>query len=229
MPNLQSLDQPASLSRLAYEALLKSILSGQMRTREIYNEMVLAKDLGISRTPVREALLELAANGLVTFLPRKGIIVNQFTGRDIDEIFEVRRAIEGATVEKLAGMFPPPDLGDVYKTIEKQKMAVEAGDFDSFLREDRAYHVCFCKLTGNQRMVAIAENLRNMIHLMGTQALMLPGRAETVIQEHQLIAEAIGRRDAVTARTTMIDHLHKSEAAVKQVLRMLHAEQGIEN
>jgi DNA-binding GntR family transcriptional regulator len=223
MPNLQLLDQPASLSKLAYEALLKSILSGQMRAQEIYNEMVLAKDLGISRTPVREALLELAANGLVTFLPRKGIIVNQFTGRDIDEIFEIRRAIEGAVVEKLAGMSPSPDLEDIYKAIEKQKAAMKKGDFDSFLREDRSYHVCFCKLTGNQRMVAIAENLRNMIHLMGTQALMLPGRAETVIKEHELIAEAIERSDSVMARTAMIDHLHKSEAAVKEALRRQRA------
>lgn len=229
MPNLQLLDQPASLSRLAYQALLKSILSGQMRAQEIYNEMVLAKDLGISRTPVREALLELAANGLVTFLPRKGIIVNQFTGRDIDEIFEVRRAIEGAAVEKLAAMSPSPDLGDVYKAIEKQKTAMEKGDFDFFLREDRIYHVCFCKLTGNQRMVAIAENLRNMIHLMGTQALMLPGRAETVIKEHESIAQAIDRRDSVMARTAMIDHLHKSEAAVKEAFRRQHAGQGLEN
>ncbi len=216
MSNLKSIAQPVSLSRLAYNALLKSILSGQMHPKEIYNEMLLAKELGISRTPVREALLELSVQGLVTFLPRKGVIVNQFKNKDINEIFEVRRAIEGRAVEKLASLSPPPDLGDIEKTLYKQRKSGDKGDFISFLDADRDYHVILSKLTGNSRIVAISETLRNMIHLMGTRALMLSGRAEEVINEHELIVKAIRSRESRKARESMNDHLLKSELAVKE-------------
>jgi len=224
MPNLKSISQPVPLSKLAYDALLKSILSGRMRPDEIHNEMVLAKDLGISRTPVREALLELSVQGLVTFLPRKGVVVNQFTMKDIDEIFEVRRAIESAAVEKIAAVSPLPDLGPIKKMIDKQRDAKEKSDFMSYLKADRDYHVSFSKLTGNSRIVAISENLRNMIHLMGTQALMLEGRAEGVIREHEAIMAAIQNGDPEQARAAMIDHLLKSEAAVKEAYRLKNFE-----
>ena len=81
MVSLAAIVQPLPLTRLAYERLRESILSGQMAPGEIYNEMALAKEMGVSRTPVREALLELSSQGLVTFLPRKGVQVNYFTER----------------------------------------------------------------------------------------------------------------------------------------------------
>jgi DNA-binding GntR family transcriptional regulator len=224
MPKLKSISQPVPLSKLAYDALLKSILSGQMHPGEIHNEMVLAKGLGISRTPVREALLELSVQGLVTFLPRKGVVVNQFTMKDIDEIFEVRRAIESAAMEKIAALKPLPDLSPIQKMIDKQRAAKEKGEFMTYLKTDRDYHVSFSKMTGNSRIVAISENLRNMIHLMGTQALMLEGRAEGVIREHEAIVAAIQSGDPQQAREAMIDHLLKSEAAVKEAYRLRNTE-----
>ena len=100
MPKFAALKQPESLAKMAYEAIRKSILSGQWKIGELYNEKAIAAELGISRTPVREALLELAAQDLVLFLPRRGLMVNRFTRRDVDEIFELRKAIELAAVEK---------------------------------------------------------------------------------------------------------------------------------
>ena len=214
MPKLKSLDQPASLSNLAYDAILKSILSNAMRPDEIYNEMALAKDLGISRTPVREALLELSVQGLVTFLPRKGIVINRFTENDVDEIFEIRRAIDSTAVEKLASVHPPPDTRLLWKSIKQQNDAVKKNDHWKYLRADRDFHIALSKLTGNQRLVAIAENIRNMVHLMGTQALEFPGRMQEVIDEHTRIIEAIEQRKPQQAREAIVDHLNKSEQAV---------------
>jgi DNA-binding GntR family transcriptional regulator len=214
MPNLKSLDQPATLSKLAYDAILKSILSNRMRSNETYNEIALAKDLGISRTPVREALLELSVQGLVSFLPRKGVVVKQFTANDVEEIFEIRRAIESAAVEKLAAVAPPPDIRPLKKVLTQQSRALEKKDYWRYLRADRDFHVNLSKLTGNRRLVAIAENIRNMVHLMGIKALEIPGRLEEVLHEHHQILDAIVKRDPRRARAEINDHLIRSERAV---------------
>lgn len=214
MPMLKSINQPVSLSKLAYDAILKSILSNDMKHDEIYNEIALAKDLGISRTPVREALLELSVQGLVTFLPRKGIVVNRFSEIDVYEIFEIRRAIDSAAVEKLASKDPPPDTAFLQKSVEQQNVAIRKKDFWMYMRADRGFHITLSKLTGNNRMVAISKNIRNMVHLMGTQALELPGRAKDVLDEHKKILDAIEQRQPEQARQAVIDHLIKSEQAV---------------
>ncbi len=97
---------------------------------------------------------------------------------------------------------------------KQQNRAVEKKDFWSYLRADRDFHIVLTKLTGNERMVAISENIRNMVHLMGTQALELPGRMEEVLVEHTRILDAIVQRNPQQAREAIVDHLIKSEQAV---------------
>lgn len=219
-PKLKSLDQPASLSKLAYDAILKSILSNEMIPGDIYNEMALAQDLGISRTPVREALLELSVQGLVKFLPRKGVVVYRINAKDVDEIFEIRRAIDATAVEKLASADPPPDTRLLRKALKKQNAAVEKKSYWKYLRADRDFHVTLAQLTGNSRLVAIAENIRNLVHLMGIQALERQGRMLAVLDEHTRIIEAIEQRQPQQAREAVIDHLIKSEQAVLDALHV---------
>ena len=218
MTKLKSLNRPDSLAKLAYEALLKSILSGELTSSEIYNEKALAEQLGISRTPVREALLELSVQGMVHFLPRKGITVNRFTEQDVVEIFEIRRAIESAAVEKVARMSPSPDMSRMDKTLLDQRRAAGKNNVQSFLAADRAFHVLFSELTTNRRMKEIMENIRNLIHLMSIQALRVPGRAEIVLEEHRRIIQAVKEGDAKRARTAMLNHLLESEKAVLESL-----------
>jgi DNA-binding GntR family transcriptional regulator len=218
MPKLQSLNRPDSLSKLAYDALLKSILSGELTASEIYNEKSLAEELGISRTPVREALLELSAQGLVQFLPRKGITVNRFTEQDVVEIFEIRRAIESAAVEKIARLSPPAEMTGVDKTLADQIKAAGKNDVEAFLAADRAYQVLFSELTTNRRMKEIMENIRNLVHLMSIQALRVSGRAQIVLDEHRRIIQAVKDGNAKAARTAMLDHLLASEKAVLESL-----------
>jgi DNA-binding transcriptional regulator YhcF (GntR family) len=123
MSKLPVIAKPESLAKMARDALLNSILSGELNTDEVYNEMALAKDLGISRTPVREALLELSVLGFIQFIPRRGVVVNRFDRQDIDEIFELRKALETAIVEKAARAVPPADLADIEKTLGDQRAA----------------------------------------------------------------------------------------------------------
>jgi DNA-binding GntR family transcriptional regulator len=216
MPRFEAIKQPDSLSKKAYEAIRKSILSGDWKIGEIYNEKAIAADLGISRTPVREALLELASQGLIIFLPRRGLMVNRFTRRDVDEIFELRKAIELAAVVKIAKASPPLELFEIEESLLQQRKAAKQKDYTAFMEGDRAFHTYFSKLTNNRRLIAILENLRDMIHLMGTKALSLEGRALEVIEEHQAIFEAVKKGNAEEARRAMETHLEKSKGAVEE-------------
>jgi DNA-binding GntR family transcriptional regulator len=214
MPKFAAIKQPESLAKMAYEAIRQSILSGQWKIGELYNEKAIAADLGISRTPVREALLELASQDLIIFLPRRGLMVNRFTRRDVDEIFELRKAIELAAVEKITLASPPFDLFEIEESLLKQRKSAREKDYLAFMEADRLFHTSFSELTNNRRLIAILENLRDMIHVMGAKALALEGRALKVIDEHQAIFEAVSKGNAEKARRAMAYHLDLSKGAV---------------
>jgi DNA-binding GntR family transcriptional regulator len=216
MPKLAAIKQPESLAKMAYEAIRKSILSGQWKIGELYNEKAIAADLGISRTPVREALLELASQDLILFLPRRGLMVNRFTRRDVDEIFELRKAIELAAVEKVTLASPPFDLFEIEEALLKQRKAAKEKDYFAFMEADRIFHTSFSELTNNRRLIAALENLRDMMHVMGVKALALEGRALQVIEEHQAIFEAVRRGNCEEARRAMAGHLDQSKEAVEE-------------
>ena len=214
MPKFAAIKQPESLAKMAYEAIRQSILSGQWKLGELYNEKAIAADLGISRTPVREALLELASQDLIIFLPRRGLMVNRFTRRDVDEIFELRKAIELATVEKITVVSPPFDLFEIEEALLNQRKAVKQKDYLAFMEADRLFHTSFSELTNNRRLIAILDNIRDMIHVMGAKALALEGRSIEVIEEHQTIFEAVKKGNIEEARRAMAYHLDQSKEAV---------------
>ena len=216
MPKFSAIEQPESLAKMAYVSIRKSILSGQWKIGELYNEKAIAADLGISRTPVREALLELASQDLIIFLPRRGLMVNRFSRRDVDEIFELRKAIELAAVEKITRTSPAFDLFEIEESLLKQRKAANEKNYPSYMEADRLFHTRFSELTNNRRLIAILENLRDMIHLMGSKALSLEGRALEVIEEHQAIFKAVKKGNVEEVRGAMENHLEKSKEAVEE-------------
>jgi DNA-binding GntR family transcriptional regulator len=216
MPKFSTIEQPESLAKMAYESIRSSILSAQWKIGELYNEKAIAADLGISRTPVREALLELASQDLIIFLPRRGLMVNRFNRRDVDEIFELRKAIELAAIEKITNTSPPLDLFQIEESLFKLRKAAKEKNYLAFMEADRLFHTSFSELTNNRRLIAIVENLRDMIHLMGYKALSLEGRAIEVIKEHQKIFEAVQKGRSDDARQALAYHLDQSKGAVEE-------------
>ncbi|MBC8441952.1 MAG: GntR family transcriptional regulator [Deltaproteobacteria bacterium] len=216
MPKLTTIKQPDSLAKMAYEAIRQSILSGQWQIGELYNEKAIAADLGISRTPVREALLELSSQDLIVFMPRRGLMLNRFTLSDVDEIFELRKAIELASVEKISNASPRPDLLTIEESLLNQRKALKQKDYIAFIDADRMFHTNFSMLTKNRRIISIMENIRDMICVMGVKALSIEGRAAKVIQEHQAIFHAVKEGNTEEARKVMAYHLDQSIEAVME-------------
>jgi len=216
MPSLKAIDPPLPLTRLAYEALRDSILSGRLAPGVTYNEQSLAKDLGISKTPVREALLELATQGLMTVLPRRGVMVTHFTERDIEEVFEVRLIIEAAMAERVASLTPRPDFGRIEHALGAQEDAIRNKDMVAFVEADRRFHVVFGELVKNRRLSAILERARDLIHVMGREAIIAGTRPEEVVRDHRHIVKAILTGSSQEARCAMTAHIEGTRDLVLQ-------------
>jgi DNA-binding GntR family transcriptional regulator len=196
---LNKISKPESLAKKVQKTLRQSILNNELTPNVIYNEQRIAQDLGISRTPVREALLELAAKRLVKFIPQKGVIINTFSLKEIDDAFEIRMALEGFSVQKICQGMDTADTRALETALNDQKKAVEAGNEAGFMQADRM------------------EDIRDIMHLMGFKVLGIPGRMQTVVQEHRKILDAVQNRDVSDAMKAMMSHLENSRDAVKQI------------
>lgn len=216
---LNKINKPEPLAKTAFKALRRSILANELTTGVIYNEKSMAKDLGISRTPVREALLELASKRLVKFLPQKGVIINTFSDDDIDDIFEIRIALEIFSINKICQKKDSNEKSTalIRQHLIQQEIAAKNSDKAMFMEADSQYHLIFTSLTKNHFLMEMMQDIRDIMHLMGYKALDLTGRMEQVIKEHDRILGAISKQDSDKAIEYMISHLEKSKKAVKKV------------
>ncbi len=215
----RSIEKPVQLTGLVYDAIRDSILSGHLKPGDIVNEIPLAKELGTSRTPVREALLALSSQGLVEILPRKGIRITYFTERDVHEVCEIRELIELGVLEKVARRGSTLSLSRLQVALDKQRDAFRTNDVPEFLRADRLFHVELISLLANRRLARILENLRDLIDVMGQQALTLEGRVEEVLAEHQAVVTCIQKGQVSEAKEALRVHLAKTKHAVLERVR----------
>jgi DNA-binding GntR family transcriptional regulator len=222
MPKLPLIDKPLPLAKLAYESLRDTILAGDMVVGKIYSEKVIAEQMGISKTPVREALLELSAQGLISFLPRRGVTVMKFSQKDVEEVFEVRLFIEMSVAEKAARHLDSIDLTYVKKALGAQERCICSDDKEKFVEADREFHLAFAELINNRRLSVLQENVRDLIQVFGKEALIKGTRPKEVVAEHHRILDAILAGDSDMARSAMSDHIINTK---RLVLEALHGKQ----
>lgn len=215
MLTLGRIAKPASLAEIAYNTLRESIFSFKLMPGTIYNEMAVAGDLGLSRTPVREALLRLSTQGLINFLPRKGFEVARYTRKDVEEIFELRQLIESAVLRKITQKITDKEIAKLEQELSMQRKAAEENDAFTFMDSDRVFHNLLCDYADNSRLMNIVENFQDLCHLMGTQALESNGRMPRAIAEHEVIVQAIREKDPEKTARSMGNHL---EAIRKTIL-----------
>ena len=213
---------PKSLTQIAYENLRTSILNGEMRAGELYNEMAIAKQLGISRTPIREALLELSNKGMVTFLPRRGIIVRSLSEEDVKELFELRQVLETHFLTKIAAKPSEFDFSALEKNIKEQKNAALKNNIPDYLRCNGGFHSAMGEMCNNQRMLDIYAAIADLIRLLALQSLQHPMRIqEQLIPQHEAMLEAIKGADAKLATDLLTIHLHESKQAALEGIRII--------
>jgi len=214
---LNKINKPESLAKTAYKSLRHSILTNELTAGVVYNEKNIAMDLGISRTPVREALLELASKRLVKFLPQKGVVINTFSARDIEDVFEIRTVLEVFSIKKICLNHENIDISILNEYMDEQKKAVKNQDVHRFIDADRKFHIGFTKLTHNNYLMDMMNDIRDIMHLMGFKALSTKGRMEEVVTEHENILNAVAQGDSITAMEKMVTHLDYSKIAVTKI------------
>lgn len=206
------------LHREAYKAIRKAILNGRYRpgARLIVRE--LAEELGLSPTPIKEALAALEREGLVKSTPHKGYQVFKPSLEDAQEIYELRESLEGLAA-RLATLRGGEGLVNALTALwEKQREAADRRDLEAYGDFDIGFHRTLWEAAGNKRLRHIAENLDGQVRLLISTSAAVPGRLPLSIEEHRRIIEAIRKRDASEAEAAMRQHIYRAWCALKEFL-----------
>ncbi len=218
MKDILPISRTKSLKEKAYDILKELILTGRLEQGELHNEKRLAEVLGVSRTPVREALLELSREGMVIFVPSKGVKVRKITAKQVQEVFEIRRIIEGHIIQIISKQLTLTDLKKIDKIIGKQKRLAGGDEMVAFIEVDKEFHLFLASKMGNQQIEAILENLRDQIHLMGIRAIQDRSRLQQVIREHHRIFSALKKKNGKEANKELILHLNNTEKKLVDII-----------
>jgi DNA-binding GntR family transcriptional regulator len=197
----------ANLRGQAVEMLRASIVAGELEPGEIYSAPVLAERLGVSATPVREAMLDLANDGLVEPVRNRGFRVVVVDEDALDEISELRQMLEVPAMAKVVARAGDEELAALFAKVDRIEAAAVRSDAAEFLSADRDFHLSLLILGGNTRLVRLVGQLRNQTRLAGIKVLAESGQLMASALEHRPILEALCRRDAELAQTLMHAHL----------------------
>lgn len=211
-----SLAAPALYVQVA-ERLRARIFSHELKPGGWIDEQTLASEYGISRTPLREALKVLAAEGLVVLKPRRGCYVTEVSEQDLDEIFPVIAVLEGKVAEEAARRASPVDH-DKLCVIHAELESHEArNDPDRFFETNQRFHVALQEIAGNRYLSQLISDARKLIKLTRRDSLRLSGRMVQSLAEHRAILDALISGDAALAGNRMRDHLISGRQAIAKL------------
>ena len=196
-----------SLQEFAYNECKALIESGELSPGNLYSEVVISKQLGISRTPLRTALQNLEKDGLIIRLPQRGFYLYQFTEKDIEELFAIRKALEGYAVEYIANNRLEINISQINDHLKSQEKAINSNNFALFIQEDRKFHENLIQVLNNARLTTIYSDLRQSIELLGLQRFKLDSQRNQSVAEHKIIIAAIQKDDPFAAREAVYSHL----------------------
>jgi DNA-binding GntR family transcriptional regulator len=200
--------RPSTLSALAKDAILIRIVTGDFVAGQVYSAPALAAALGVSATPVREALLELAGGGLVEAVPNKGYRIVDVTQDDLDEILQIRLMLEVPAAAEVARLGTAADQMPRFRTLANDiERHAEDGDVPSFLEADRQFHLGLLETLGNGRLTDIVSRLRYQARLYGLAELAERGELKESALEHGKLLDAISADDPGATAAIMTHHL----------------------
>lgn len=211
-----------SMRQQAYQHIQRKILCGELPAGHVVSENTLAKEIGMSRTPVREAIRHLEQEGVLTQVPRYGTVVRQLSRRDLLELYELREALEPFAVAQAAGRVRPEDLRLLEKLCDEikaiateleasQQLVPDAAMMKRLLSADLGFHLVLLRSSGNRRMMKIVGDSRLLTGIFGTprQTHHLEVLQETY-RFHLRILKAVRSGDAEKAQEAMLAHIRAS-------------------
>lgn len=205
---LEKVSAPLSLKDRAYAAIKEAILSLRLQPGTPLVETELARQLGISKTPVRDALQELEREGLVTRILFKGTYVTEVSARDAEEIFQLRAVLEGLAARLATPRLTPEDLARARQLLDAADEARQQGDLSLCSRLGAQFHRLIIEKSTNQRLFPILDNLEDHTRRLRMLSDRIYGRLEKSSGEHRRILEALEQGNPLAAEQAVRDHLH---------------------
>jgi DNA-binding GntR family transcriptional regulator len=214
MIQVPPLDRPRGLKDLAYQQLRGLLVRGKLESGVVYSAAQFAEMLGVSRTPVREALLQLVTEGFLEVIKQEGYKLRRFTEKEIRDLFETRRLLETYAAEKVTGTLTEADARHLKATLKGMASLAAEGDVAGFLETDRAFHMAIIGKLNNGMLTSIMDTIRGQITLFAAKAVSHKGRSDEILREHGAILAALCGKDPKKAVRVVVEHLKTTEAYV---------------
>ncbi len=222
-PPSRSLERKTLKDRV-YEILREDILTTKLPPGAPLQDAVIARDLGVSRGPVREALQRLAAEKLVKLIPHKGAVVTSLTWEEFIDAYRVREVLEALATRLTISHLTPADLDRLETLHQAMEKHAEAEEVEAFFAENAAFHHAIVDLSRNQKLIEIYNPLMDQMRRYRMRSLTLRGGLKRSCDEHRTILDALHAGDADKAARLMLEHIQIPQ----QILGSEHAEQELE-
>jgi len=214
-----------SIRQKIYGHLREQLLSGEIQPHQHLIEAKIAQDIGTSRTPVREALHSLELEGLIESIPRVGYVVRPISEEEVEEICEIRAAIEGVAARWAIEKAHKKLVAELVKNISISEDTVSKGDVKAFVDMDAQFHEIISKFSGSKRLLELAQTLRRHMLRYRIQSIYLTDNVLRAIEGHKGILQAIEKSDLEEVNRAIKRHLEQSK---KDILRYAFKETGFE-
>lgn len=189
-------------------------------------EIQVAEELGVSRTPVREAIRKLELEGFVVMIPRRGTYVSDLSIKDINEVYEVRTALDVLAAELAAERITEEELEEMERLLVEIGEYIEIYDMDKIVEADSKFHDILYRASRNERLVGIINNLREQLTRFRSLSMSYPGRLKDMLGEHTRLVEALGQRNVALAKNLAGEHMANAEQTLLK--NMLERRQNAE-
>ena len=207
-----------------YQILRDEICKGRYEPGFWLQETELAEHLGVSRSPIREALRQLVADGLVVEIPNKGVFVKKFTSRDIDEIFDMRLMLESYAIQNSRSRMTSARLESLFDILDRMEKTHAAGDLEEYTRYDELLHNRIVDIADNSLVKSTYDRVRSMNQQFRVLSLTSRKRFSESLVEHRQIIQSLAIGDTTTALQTNAQHLELARISIKEHLETLNKE-----
>ena len=207
------------LRDVVFNTLRQAILKGELAPGERLMEIQLAEKLGVSRTPIREAIRKLELEGLVLMIPRKGAEVARISEKSLRDVLEIRRSLEELAIELACERMTQEELKELEEAQKKFGDAIETGEAMAIAETDEHYHDLIYQGTGNDKLVQILNNLREQMYRYRLEYIKDKDKRQILLLEHDHILKALQGRNISEAKMAVREHIDNQEITVSRNIK----------
>ena len=214
-----NMDEYLPLRDVVFKTLRQAILKGELEPGERLMEIQLAERLGVSRTPIREAIRKLELEGLVLMIPRRGAEVAKISEKNLRDVLEVRRSLEELAIDLACQRIQEEELETLREAQKEFAAAIAAGDAMEIAQTDEKIHEIIYSGTGNQKLMQILSNLREQMYRYRLEYIKDANKRQILLVEHEQILKALSLRHVQEARLAVREHIDNQEITVLKNLK----------